>query len=80
MLQAKPIIISIAALLFTGLFFQAQHKRLTLWVWDYAQDLTFLDPAQAEVAYYAGTIYVLDGRVFYQARKAEKNLELGFWC
>ena len=41
----------------------AVPPRPVLWVWERATDLTFLDPARADVAFLSQTLVVRDGRV-----------------
>lgn len=50
--------------------------RLTVWSWDYPQDLTFIKRGSADIAYYAGTMYLHEGRLFFQERSKYKPLKI----
>lgn len=50
--------------------------RLTVWSWDYPQDLTFIKSGTADIAYYAGTMYLHQGRLFFQERSKYKPLKI----
>ncbi len=54
----------------------AANTRLTVWSWDYPQDLTFIKSGMADIAYYAGTLYLHEGRLFFQERARYKPLKI----
>lgn len=52
------------------------HTGLTVWSWDYPQDLTFIKSGAADIAYYAGSMYLHEGRLFFQERARCKPLKI----
>jgi hypothetical protein len=51
--------------------------RLIIWSWDYPQDLSFIKPQEASVAYYGGTAYLRGGRAFFKARSKDLKVASG---
>jgi hypothetical protein len=60
-----------------GFSHNSASPALTIWSWDYPQDLSFIRPDEAAVAYYAGTAYVRGQRVFFKPRTKELKLAAG---
>lgn len=60
-----------------GFSLSPASPALTIWSWDYPQDLSFIRPEEAAVAYYAGTAYVRGHRVFFKPRTKELKLASG---
>lgn len=51
--------------------------KITIWAWDYPQDLSFIKPQTAQVAYYAGTVYLQGEHVFFRPRTKELKIAQG---
>jgi len=74
-LQQATLIVAVTAILvaamslcssMTGMFNRA--PAIVLWAWEREEDLNFLTPRSATVAYYAGTLYLRGDRVFLRPR------------
>lgn len=80
----KGALIAILTLAISAYIYLLPHKdnlaaagtRLTVWSWDYPQDLTFIKSGTADIAYYAGTMYLHEGRLFFQERARCKPLKI----
>lgn len=56
---------------------QEEPPKITIWSWDYPQDLTFVRPQTADIAYYAGTAYLRGANVFFRPRTKELKVADG---
>jgi len=51
--------------------------HLTVWAWERDEDLSYIDPSQVDVAYFAGNIYVQGSLVEFRPRKQKLKLPKG---
>ncbi len=84
LLRQRSILLSalVAALSILGLSFMAHAQRkavsiaprVTVWAWERDEDLSFIDPAKIDVAYFAGNIYVRGSLVSFRPRTQKLQL------
>ncbi len=68
LILAVTLTVSGALLAFTQMLTKT-NQTITIWSWDYPDDLRFIKSEDnIQVAYYAGTIYLRHGRCFFKPR------------